>query len=64
MNDGNKNYFDNSADRETMIQIFESLKDDDKIKENSENIPKSIDEVSRKWKLNDQVVDLFSNSIN
>lgn len=64
MNDENKNYFDNSGDRETMIRIFESLNDADKIKENSENIPKSIDEVSRKWKLNDQVVDLFSDSIN
>mgnify|MGYP006927291197 CR=1 FL=1 len=50
-------------DKIEFMKIFDSLDDSDKLKENSNEKSKSVDEISRKWQMNDKVVDLFCGSI-
>jgi len=52
-----------NIDKSEFLKIFNKLDDRNRLKENPGIKSKSVDEISRKWQMNDKVVDLFCGSI-
>ena len=60
----NKNREKRSMDtKEEMINIFSKLRNSTKITSSSQDKPKSVDEKTRKWDMNERIVKLFEDSI-
>lgn len=49
--------------KERLLDIFNNLKESDKLTKSVETNPQTIDEVTKKWDMNDKVIRLFSNNI-
>lgn len=49
--------------KERLIAIFNSLKETDRLTKSVETKPQTIDEVTKKWDMNDKVVELFADNI-
>lgn len=49
--------------KERLLEIFNNLKETDKLTKSVETKPQTIDEVTKKWDMNDKVINLFANNI-
>lgn len=59
----NRNKTPAQIQREKLLEIFDKLKEKDKLTKSVETKPQTIDEVTKKWDMNDKIIKLFSNNI-